>query len=219
MRKGAAVELLRMQLYAAAMADKPSTPRTPVDLFRSPLLLDRRQSCLLVIDVQEKLLPLIDRAAVVQWNISRLLKGAGVLKVRVAATEQYPAGLGATVAPLREYFAEISEKRMFSGRECHELFADLLDRSLRQIVVAGIETHVCVLQTALDLVSAGFDVFAPADAVGSRTPLDHETALARMAQSGVTVTTTESVLFEWCETSAAAEFKQISQLVRRTSPE
>ncbi len=203
----------------AAMNEHKNTPAPTSESFRSPLLLDRQQSGLLVVDVQEKLLSMIDRFAVVQWNIERLLAAAKLLQVPIAASEQYPAGLGPTVAAIRTQLDSVAEKRMFSCRECQSLFADWTTRGIRQILVAGIEAHVCVLQTALDLQSAGFDVFVAADAVGSRTALDYETALQRLGQSGVTITTTESALFEWCESSAAVEFKQISQLVQRTAPE
>ena len=187
-------------------------------LFRSPLLLDRTTCGLLIVDVQQKLLPLICKHATIQWNIERLLSAAKLLGIEVAASEQYPAGLGATIEPLRSQLSRIAEKRMFSCRECVSLVSSWIGAGIRQVVVVGIEAHVCVLQTALDLQSIGFDVFVSADAVGSRTELDRDVALSRLAQSGVTIATTESVLFEWCETSAAVEFKQISQLVRRTSP-
>jgi nicotinamidase-related amidase len=187
-------------------------------LIRSPLLIDRRSSVLLVVDVQTKLMPLISHADIVQWNIERLLIGAKVLNVRIAGSEQYPAGLGNTVEPLARHLPPVAEKRVFSCRECTDLIFGWIDDGMRQVVVVGIETHVCVLQTAMDLLSAGFDVFVPADAVGSRGDLDRDVALNRMSQSGITVTTTESVLFEWCETSSTPEFKQISQLVRQTSP-
>jgi isochorismate hydrolase len=185
---------------------------------RSPLLLDRAQSGLLVVDVQEKLLPTIDRHAVIAWNIDRLLGAAKLLGVPFAASEQYPAGLGKTVEPIRAQLNAIAEKRMFSCRECQPIINAWIERGLRQIVVVGIEAHVCVLQTALDMQSIGFDVFVPADAVGSRMQLDYSTALGRLAQAGVIVTTTESIMFEWCETSAASEFKQISALVRQSPP-
>lgn len=217
-RKGAGVERFRGELYAAGMKDNQNASQ-PVELFRSPLLLDRRHSCLLVVDVQEKLLPLVDRHPVVQWNIERLLIAAKHLQVPFAASEQYPTGLGPTVAGIRAHLDSVAEKRMFSCRECTTWAADWSRRGIRQIVVAGIETHVCVLQTALDLQSAGFDVFIPADAVGSRSAFDYAAALNRLGHAGVTISTTESTLFEWCETSAATEFKAISQLVKRTSPD
>ncbi len=203
----------------AAMNEHKNTPAPTSESFRSPLLLDRQQSGLLVVDVQEKLLSMIDRHSIVQWNIERLLAAAKLLQVPIAASEQYPAGLGPTVAAIRSQIETVAEKRMFSCRECQALIVDWTTRGIRQILVAGIEAHVCIMQTALDLQSAGFDVFVAADATGSRRPFDYAMALNRLSQAGVTVMTTESALFEWCETSAATEFKQISQIVQRTAPE
>ena len=186
---------------------------------RSPLLLDRHSSTLLVIDVQEKLIPLVNGHQRLVWNIERLIKGANILQVPVQATEQYPKGLGATISPLREMLTNaVPDKSLFSCRECDSLLEQASNSGRNQFVLVGIETHVCVQQTALDFLSSGFDVFVVANAVGSRYSNDYRIALDRMAASGVTITTAESVLFEWCETSGTAEFKQISQLVKDQPP-
>ena len=107
---------------------------------------------------------------------------------------------------------------MFSCRECSEPLTAFRKRGLQQAIICGIETHVCVLQTALDLVADGWQVFIAVDATGSRMQLDQETALGRMAAESVVLTSTESVLFEWCETSTAPEFRTISSLVRQIGP-
>ncbi len=91
-------------------------------------------------------------------------------------------------------------------------------QELVQLVVCGIETHVCILQTVMDLLTAGVDVFVPVDAVSSRNDTDHRYALDRMQSCGATLTTTESILFEWCETASDPNFKSISQLVRESPP-
>ncbi len=182
---------------------------------RSPFLLNRYRSGLLVIDVQQKLMPLIEEHQRLAWNIGRLVQGAGILKITTSATEQYPQGLGPTIPKLRDQLPRpILEKSMFSCRECASLAKSFHELGCEQIVIAGIETHVCVQQTALDFLSQGFQVFLPVDAVGARHDLDHRTAARRMESAGITLTTVESVLFEWCETSACAEFKEISRLVR-----
>ncbi len=185
---------------------------------RSERLLDRNRSLLLVVDLQTKLFPLITSHAGIVWNAGRLLAGAEALSVPNLVTEQYPEKLGATVSLGETQIAAVS-KRMFSCRECREPLAAFRAKGIQQAVVCGIETHVCVLQTALDLVADGWQVFIAVDATGSRMQLDHETALRRMAAESVVLTTTESVLFEWCETSIAPEFRTISALVRQTSPE
>lgn len=176
--------------------------------------MSRTNTALLVIDVQEKLVPAIEDHDRIVWNIRRLIDAANLLDVPVFATEQYPRGLGPTVELLREKLNEVPEKSMFSCRECSELFDSVREQGVNNLLLAGIESHVCVQQTALDCVTAGFNVFLAADAIGSRHELDHEIALCRMEASGCFVTTTESAMFEWCETSKADEFKSISKLVQ-----
>ena len=184
---------------------------------RSPRLLDRNRSLLLVVDLQAKLLPLIPSQKSIVWNVAQLLSGAAALSVPHLVTEQYPEKLGATV-PLGDALFTASSKRMFSCRECTARLADFWARGMRQVLICGIETHVCVLQTALDLQVDGWQVFIAVDATGSRMRLDQDTALRRLAAESVVLTTTESVLFEWCETSTAPEFRTISSLVRQTGP-
>ncbi|RMF89159.1 MAG: hydrolase [Planctomycetota bacterium] len=185
---------------------------------RSPLLMSPATTALLVVDVQEKLLPLIDGNRRIAWNVRRLIDAAKVLDIPVVGTEQYPKGLGPTVPELAERLGEVPSKKMFSCRECGELFERLSADDRDTIVVCGIETHVCITQTAFDLLGAGWNVFLPVDAVGSRFRLDHEIALRRMETSGVVLTTTEAAMFEWCETAAHPAFKEISRLVREEPP-
>jgi nicotinamidase-related amidase len=191
---------------------------TSVPLPRSPELMSRDDSALLVVDVQEKLMPLIADQRRIVWNIRRLLDGAKALGVPAAATEQYPQGLGGTVAELAGRLENIPAKLHFSCGACPQIFADFERRGIHKLLVCGIETHVCVLQTALDLLTAGFRVYLAVDAVGSRHEVDYCTALRRLESSGATLTTTETALFEWCQVSGTPEFKQISQLVRETCP-
>lgn len=191
---------------------------TVKSLARSPELMNRDDSALLVVDVQAKLLPLIPGSARLVWNIRRLIDGAKILGVPVAATEQYPQGLGPTTPELAGKLGTIPGKLAFSCGECGELFAEWQERGIWKVLVCGIETHVCVGQTVHDLLGEGFRVFVAADAVGARGEIDHEIALRRMDSSGATLTTTEAALFEWCERSGSPEFKQISQLIRESPP-
>lgn len=184
---------------------------------RSDRLLDRNRSVLLVIDLQTKLLPHISSQSLIAWNARRLVEGARALSVPHLVTEQYPEKLGTTV-PLGDAPMAALSKRMFSCRECSEPMTAYKARGCRQVLLCGIETHVCVLQTALDLVANGWQVHVAVDATGSRAQVDRATALGRLAAESVILTTTESVLFEWCETSTAPEFRTISLLVRQTSP-
>jgi nicotinamidase-related amidase len=191
------------------MSDKPS------EYVRSNELLSRSDSRLLIVDVQEKLMPAIPVAGQLIRNCRRLIQGAKILGVPISATEQYPQGLGGTVAELASELDAPATKVRFSGAECLNwgLAAEQPGDRFK-LVVAGIEAHVCVLQTALDFLAQGFRVYVPADAVASRHKLDWKMALSRLADSGAILTTTESVLFEWCEAAATAEFKQISRLIR-----
>jgi nicotinamidase-related amidase len=183
--------------------------------FRSPLVLHREHSRLVIVDVQEKLVPAIFDSQAVVANDRFLCEGARLFGVPIHITEQYPKGLGPTVAALAELAAVSPAKQRFSGGEAlgWPPAAEITD-GRHQIVVAGIEAHVCVLQTALDLLAMGYSVFVAADAVGSRNPLDKQIALDRLRDSGATILTVESVLFEWCEASDAAEFKALSAMLK-----
>ncbi|HXY33623.1 MAG TPA: isochorismatase family protein [Planctomycetaceae bacterium] len=186
----------------------------PVGYVRNPELLSAASSRLVIVDVQEKLLPPIPNAGRLVHNCRRLLDGAKILGVPVFGTEQYPQGLGPTTAELATRMGPRLDKVIFS---CAPALAwgqaaDVADNR-EQIVVAGMETHVCVMQTVLDLIAGGFRVYVPVDAVGSRGELDARIALERMSASGATLTTVESLLFEWCEKAGTPEFKQIQKLI------
>ena len=184
------------------------------EFIRSNELLSRTDSRLLIVDVQEKLLPLIPVSDRLIENCRRLIEGAKILDVPVDATEQYPKGLGKTTPGLRKLLGEIPEKLRFSSAEVLNWeSASVQEDDRDKIVVAGIECHVCVQQTVLDLMAYGFRLFIPADAVASRHKFDWEIALRRMSDSGATITTTESVLFEWSEIAGTDAFKQISKLI------
>lgn len=193
------------------------TKSTPLP--RSPELMSRGDSALLVVDVQGKLATLVPGHERLIWNIGRLIDGAQALGVPVMATEQYPRGLGPTVPDLANRLESVAEKVAFSCGACGELFEPLGGRGIRKILLAGIEAHVCVQQTALDLMTAGFRIYLAVDAIGARYEIDYRTALRRLDSAGATLTTTEAALFEWCETAAAPEFKQISQLIQQKPPE
>jgi nicotinamidase-related amidase len=184
------------------------------DYVRNPDLLSATNSRLLIVDVQDKLLPPIANGPRLVHNCRRLIDGAKIVSVPVYGTEQYPQGLGPTTAELATRMGPRVEKVIFS---CAAVLgwgqaADVTDER-EQVVVAGMETHVCVMQTVLDLIAGGFRVYVPVDAVGSRGELDAKIALERMAASGATLTTVESVLFEWCEKAGTPEFKQIQKLI------
>ena len=187
-------------------------------LERSPELMSRHDTALLVVDVQGKLANAVQHPTRLVWNIQRLIQGAQLLGLPVAATEQYPEGLGPTIPQLAEMLTDISSKRMFSCGENGDIFANWSKAGIPKILVCGIEAHVCIQQTTLDLLAEGFRVYLPCDGISSRQEFDAKIAIRRMEASGATITSTEAALFEWCATSKCSEFKSISQLVQQSPP-
>jgi len=181
--------------------------------------LQSHSALLAVIDVQEKLARVIHEIDSVEQNIARLVSGARLLGVPAIATEQYPKGIGPTTQIVRSAFEDSGtfepvQKMCFSSWGCDE-FADHVRRSeRRQIIVTGIEAHVCVYQTCLDLLDVGYGVWIVADAVSSRTPRNRDLALERLVAEGGRLTSTEMALFEMTVESGTDTFKAVSRLVK-----
>ena len=179
---------------------------------------------LAVIDVQERLLPAIPGAAAVLDRICRLADAASLLGVRRLLTEQYPKGLGPTAPEVAGRMPRAVEKLAFSGcgsdafLESIESGEPPNDAAAESVVLVGVETHVCILQTALDLANRGYGVFVPVDAVASRHRIDHDTALRRLEGSGAILTTSESILFEWCRSADHPRFQELRKVVLREGP-
>lgn len=179
--------------------------------------LDRADALLLVVDLQERLASAMEPAALarVLKNAEILLRAALRLGMPVVASEQYPKGLGPTVARLRELLpAAPLEKVEFSVGNNKALARTVLQTGRRQVIVVGMEAHVCVFQTARDLVRGGFAVFVPEDAVLSRTERNHATGLRLCERAGATLSCTESVLFDLLGEAGTPEFKELSPLIR-----
>lgn len=165
-------------------------------------------SAVYVIDVQERLVAVISAAARVIERCGRLVEAARLLNVPTVLSEQYPRGLGPTVPALAAALPPPVEKTRFS---CLPGLAPPV--GVETVVLAGFETHVCVTQTALDLLATGRGVFIAVDAVASRHAIDHEVGLRRLETAGAVLTTTEAVLFEWCRTAEHPQFQAIRKLV------
>jgi nicotinamidase-related amidase len=179
-----------------------------------PSHLAAHESALLVIDVQEKLMVKIPDAAALTRNIAFLIDVARALEVEVVATEQYPKGLGPTVAPLAQRLPTRPDKLAFSSCGVPGLADGLRAAGRTRIVLAGIEAHVCVLNTALDLLAGGFTVYLAVDAVGSRYDIDRDIAIQRLAGAGAILTTAETCAFEWLGGAQHPQFKAVSRLVQ-----
>jgi nicotinamidase-related amidase len=169
---------------------------------------------LVVIDVQDKLLVKIPTAAALVRNTAFLLDVARLLEVPVRATEQYPKGLGPTTAELaRRLTAPLPTKTAFSCCGAGTFLDELKVLQRPNAILAGMETHVCVAQTALDLLDAGLHVFLPVDALAARSAADHDAALRRLEQAGAVPTSAEAVAFELLADASHPQFKAVSKLV------
>lgn len=176
--------------------------------------LTAENSILVVVDVQDKLLAKMPAAAELVEANGFLLDVANVLGVPVKATEQYPKGLGPTAATLaRRLPPNPPAKTAFSCCGVAGFLDELWLGGRQSVVLTGMEAHVCVAQTALDLLAAGMRVFLPVDAVGSRYAIDRETAFLRLGGAGAVLTTAEAVAFEWVGDAAHPQFKTVSRLV------
>ena len=176
------------------------------------MLIYPNSSCLLVIDIQDKLVPAIHESETLIKNTRWLAEVARLADVPILTSEQYPQGLGHTVAELKEILPEdgFMEKQYFScmaDSNCNEKINSLRPN---QVIIVGMEAHVCVLQTAIQLKQQAREVYVVADCVSSRNPADKELALERMRSCGIHIVTREMVGFEWIQRSGTAEFKEFS---------
>jgi nicotinamidase-related amidase len=177
------------------------------------VLLTTEGAVLLLIDLQQRLMPVIHDHETVVARAVRLAEAAQVLGVPIRATEQYPAGLGPTVPPLAAYPQAVMSKTAFSPVN-DPGFAALLPAGTSEIVIAGCEAHVCVLQTVLDLLGSGHRVLLAADAIGSRDPADRAAAIDRAARHGAEIVTSEMVLFEWLRDAQHPRFREVQKLLK-----
>jgi nicotinamidase-related amidase len=178
--------------------------------------IERANAGLIVIDVQERLVPAMFEADRLIQNVIRLLKGASVLGLPVLATEQYRKGLGSTMQEVAQAIPGFVplQKLTFSACAADGFLDALREKKVRDTVLCGIEAHVCVAQTCLDLLAEDLKVFVVTDAVSSRTAENHRIGLERMRDAGAVIVSTEMILFELLEKAGTEEFKQILALVK-----
>ncbi|MBB1486623.1 hydrolase [Oceanospirillum sediminis] len=177
------------------------------------MLINSDNSALLVIDIQEKLLPALHDGATFMRNSHWLISIAGELEIPMLVTEQYPEGLGATDAsllPLLES-AQVMRKEHFSVTEEPHILNALNEKDKEQLVLIGAESHVCLLQSAIGLSEQGYDVFVVTDAIRSRNPSDYDAALIRLQQNGIQLVSKEMVAYEWLKKCNTDQFRHISR--------
>jgi len=178
-------------------------------------MLTAENAVLIVVDVQGKLARLMHEAEALFNNLSRLIRGATVLGLPVVATEQNPEGLGPTVEEVRRHLPMAPIPKMAFSCCGEPAVVDALEATGRpQVLLCGIETHICVYQTARDLLARGREVHVVADAVSSRTPRNRDIGLEKMRAAGAQVTSVETALFEMVEVAEGPAFKQILEIVK-----
>ena len=180
-------------------------------------ILSENDSLLLVIDVQDKLLNSVFNKDVLAKNAEIMVKAAKILEIPMVVTEQYPKGLGSTVECLKTVFDEnvsVFEKCSFSALDEEEIFDMVKSLNKHQIVIFGIESHICVSQTVNALIELGYDVSLISDACGSRQENEHLAGIDRMREDGAHILTTEIALFEWLRTSKHPHFKELQNLIK-----
>ena len=180
-------------------------------------ILNIEDSIVMIIDVQEKLLNAVFNKASLEKKATTIANTAKILGIPVIVTEQYPKGLGATVESLKEALpenAQYFEKTAFSALENKEVLEALKNSGKKQVVIFGIETHICVSQTTNALIQEGFEVSVIRDACGSRSELEYSAGLDRMKDNGAHVLTTEIALFEWLKGAKHPNFKEVQTLIK-----
>ena len=175
------------------------------------------ETLLLIVDVQQKLINNIKGSQLLIFNIKKLIDTCNLLNVNIAITEQNPLKLGLTLESIlndNEY--PKFEKMEFSCSENKNFLNYINKNNFKNIIVCGIESHICILQTSIDLLRKGFNILIPRDAIGSRNEIDNDTAFLRLILSGAVASTTESLICELCKTSNRKEFREVSKILKNS---
>lgn len=170
----------------------------------------------LVIDIQEKLFPVIAEKEMLVNNAVKLISGLSALKVPVVVTEQYTKGLGHTIEAIKVALPQYApiEKLSFSAVKSKAVRRELDSVNCKSVILFGLEAHICVLQTAIDFKELGYSVIVVEDCISSRSAENKRIALKRLEMEGIFTSSVESILFELCETAEAEQFKEISRLIK-----
>tara|TARA_B100000700_G_scaffold78556_1_gene88197 strand:+ start:802 stop:1410 length:609 start_codon:yes stop_codon:yes gene_type:complete len=175
------------------------------------------ETLLLILDMQEKLISNIKGNQLLIFNIKKLIDTCNLMNVHIAITEQNPLKLGKTLESIlgnKKY--PIFEKMRFSCSKNHSFIEYIKKYNFKNIIICGIESHICILQSSVELLDQGLNILIPRDAIGSRNEIDNDTAFLRLILSGAVPSTTESIICELCKTSSRKEFKQISKILKNS---
>lgn len=181
------------------------------------ILLSESNTCLLVVDIQEKLFPFIQNKYKILDKVKKLIKFAKIVELPIIVTEQNPRGLGKTIREIKELVPEIAaiEKYTFSCVGESSFIEVLNAKEFKNLIVVGIETHICVTQTVLELLSKGFHLHVVSDAIGARAELDHDAGIMRMQKAGAVISTTEMVMYEYLKSSKHPKFKDFLEKIMK----
>ena len=183
---------------------------------KSNLILEH-DTLLLVLDMQEKLIANITGSQRLIFNIKKLIDTCNLLNVHIAITEQNPLKLGKTLESIKDSKEYPKFEKMEFSCSKNKNFIDYLKKyNFKNIIICGIESHICVLQTSIQLLEKDFNILIPRDAIGSRHEIDNNTAFLRLLSSGAVASTTESLICELCKTSNRKEFREISKILKDT---
>tara|TARA_Y100001968_G_scaffold118582_1_gene108023 strand:- start:442 stop:1053 length:612 start_codon:yes stop_codon:yes gene_type:complete len=180
-------------------------------------ILVEEETLLLIVDVQQKLINNIKDNELLIFNIKKLIDTCNLLNVPIAITEQNPLKLGKTLKTISENHEYPKfEKMEFSCSENKNFINYINEYNFKNIIVCGIESHICILQTSIDLLQKGLNILIPRDAIGSRNEIDNDTAFLRLILSGAVASTTESLICELCKTSSRNEFREVSKILKNS---
>ena len=175
------------------------------------------ETLLLIMDMQEKLINNIKGNQLLIFNIKKLIDACNLLNVRIAITEQNPLKLGMTLESVLENNKYPKFEKMEFSCSKNDRFINYIKKyDFKNIIVCGIESHICILQTSIDLLTKGFNILIPRDAIGSRSDIDNDTAFLRLISSGAVASTTESLICELCKSSNRKEFREISKILKNS---
>ena len=193
------------------------TNPNPINTYNNNNIIVEDETLLLIVDVQQKLIKNIKDNQQLIFNIKKLIDACNLLNVRIAITEQNPLKLGKTLESIIDNNEYPKFEKMEFSCSKNKSFIDYVKKyNFKNIIVCGIESHICILQTSIELLEKGLNILIPRDAIGSRNEMDNDTAFLRLILSGAIASTTESLICELCKTSSRKEFRDVSKILKKS---